>query len=272
MTPSETALIPSLHRATRATPLLSLVEEQRLARAARGGDAQALENLLRPHFRLVLAIAHEHSRRCAGLEDLIGEGMLGLLEAAQRFDPERDVRFAAYAAFWIRAYVRRYTLRYRRAVRLPSTRNARIVLAHLHAVQAKLERESGEAPTHQQVAGALGVSEQDVIEMDTALRSRDVPCGVEVNGATFELSSDDPSPEQALLRRREVRAAEARVKRALGQLDSRERHILQRRQLTDDVVTLREIGQELGISHERVRQIEVMATNKLRQELVHGLA
>lgn len=272
MTTTETSLTPALRRATRATPLLSLSEEQRLARAARDGDRHALDGLLRAHFRLVFSIAQERARRGGALDDLIGEGMVGLAEAARRYDPERGVRFASYAALWIRAYVRRFSLMNRHAVRPPQTRKARTVLAHLGTTRARLQQAAGRRATRAEVASALGVSEHDVGEVETALEGRDVPFGVEIHGRTLELASNGPSPEEAVAEAMDQQAAAARVHSALRHLNDRERLILQRRSLGEDTQSLADVARELGISHERVRQIEAKARDTLRCRLLQDVA
>jgi RNA polymerase sigma-32 factor len=272
MTTSETSLTPALRRAARVTPLLSASEEQRLARAARDGDQRALDKLLRAHFRLVLSIAQERGRRGAALEDCIGEGLVGLTEAARRFDPERGLRFAPYAALWIRAYVRRFSLQSRRVVRMPQTRGARTVLAHLGTTRARLERETGRRATRAEVAIALNVPERDVEDVETSLRGHDVPHGVEVNGHVLDLPSLAPSPEDVVAETLERQAGVDRIQRALRHLSDRDRLILQRRSLSEDSKTLVEIGRELGISNERVRQLEARAKATLRCQLLADVA
>lgn len=267
MTTSETSLTPALRSATRATPLLSAPDEQRLARAARDGDTNALDTLLRSHFRLVFAIAREHSRGRGRFEDLVGEGMLGLTQAARRFDPERGVRFAVYAALWIRAYVRAYTLRDRGVVRMPSTRNSRTVLAHLREAQTKLRRNTWEEPTSAELARELGVSESDVDEVVGSLNARSIPLGAELHGRAFELASSDPSPEELVCEADDQRQQAASIARALNDLTPRERHVLERRGLSDTRLSLVEVGRELGLSNERVRQIEACAKDKLRRHM-----
>jgi RNA polymerase sigma-32 factor len=261
-----------VRRAPRQTPRLSAHQDQSLARAARDGDGRALDTLLRAHFRLVLSIAQERARRGGPLDDLVGEGMVGLAEAARRFDPERGVRFASYAALWIRAYVRRFSLLNRHAVRPPQTRSGRTVLAHLATTRARLQQAAGRRTTRAEIASALGVSEHDVAEVETALESRDVPYGVEINGRTLDVASSAPSPEEAVSEAMDRQAAAARVRGALRHLSDRERLILQRRSLSEDTKSLVEVGRELGISNERVRQLEARAKDTLRCQLLEDVA
>src|SRR5262245_31781874 len=168
-----TALLASAAlAAARSTPALSADEELGLARRALAGDRGAFDRLLRSHFRLVLAIASRFRVFGGAHEELVGEGLVGLVEAGRRFDPERGVRFAVYAAQWIQAYIRRYTLTAQRLVRLPSTRQGRMLLAHLRQTERRLSAELGRAATHEELARALGVTVADVEEIVNALRAR----------------------------------------------------------------------------------------------------
>ena len=169
--------LESMLRAAKQAPMLTAEKELELAHKAAEGSEQAFEALLKSHLRLVLTIAHEFSSYGLPLDELISEGLLGLVEAARRFDPERGVRLAAYAAWWIRAYMRRYTIFNRRIVRTPSSRHGRKLLANLRRTQRELAQQTGEAPDAETVAEVLGVGVRDVEEMEAALSGRDVPCG-----------------------------------------------------------------------------------------------
>ena len=123
--------LEALMAAARRAPLLTMEEETQLARRAAAGCERSFEKLLRCHLRLVLTLARDFRAYGLPLQDLVSEGLLGLVEAARRFDPDRGVRLAAYAAWWIRAFIRRYTIFNRRIVRTPSTRHGRRLLASL---------------------------------------------------------------------------------------------------------------------------------------------
>ena len=131
----EATLLSNLLDVATRTALLSAEEETALARAAVAGSQPAFDRLLAAHVRLVLSIAHSLRKYGLPMEDLVGEGLVGLVEAARRFDPERGVRLGTYAAKAIRASMRRYTLAHRRIVRLPSTRDGRKLLANLRRAQ-----------------------------------------------------------------------------------------------------------------------------------------
>ena len=154
--------LEALLQAAKKAPMLTAEEELRLAKEASAGSGAGFERLLKSHLRLVLTIAHEFSAYGLPLDDLVSEGLLGLVEAARRYDPERGVRLAAYAAWWIRAYMRRYTIFNRRIVRTPSSRHGRKLLANLRRIQREVAQTTGERPDAETVAKLLGVGVRDV--------------------------------------------------------------------------------------------------------------
>lgn len=256
----------TLRARAQSAPILDVDAEHRLAAAARTGSRAALDQLLVAHLRLVLRIARGYVKHGVPYEDLVGDGMVGLAEAAQRFDPERGVRFSAYAAWWIRAHIRRSTLANRRIVATPSTRAARKLIARLRETERALGQQLGRIATREEVAAALGVTADDVGMVDTALRERDVVVG-DIEHGGVELADFDCSPEQ-LVADAELRADVQRaVSHAVGTLTEREREIIRRRITSDDADTLSVVGQALGLSRERVRQIESKACEKLRTVL-----
>jgi RNA polymerase sigma-32 factor len=256
----------TLRARAQSAPILDVDAEHRLAAAARTGSRSALDQLLVAHLRLVLRIARGYVKHGVPYEDLVGDGMVGLAEAAQRFDPERGVRFSAYAAWWIRAHIRRSTLANRRIVATPSTRAARKLIARLRETERALGQQLGRIATREEVAAALGVTADDVGMVDTALRERDVVVG-DIEHGGVELADFDCSPEQ-LVADAELRADVQRaVNHAVGTLTEREREIVRRRITSDDADTLSVVGQALGLSRERVRQIESKACEKLRTVL-----
>jgi RNA polymerase sigma-32 factor len=262
----DTAL-STLQRAARRAPMLSAEEELRLAERAAAGSEAAFERMLAAHLRLVLTIAHEFTTYGLPVEDLVSEGMLGLVEAARRFDPERGVRLAAYAAWWIRAYMRRYTIFNRRIVRTPSSRHGRKLLANLRRTQRELTQATGERPDAETIAKHLGVGVRDVEEMEAALSGRDVPCGFDAEGRSLELPAEAPSPE-ALVAEREQRDWSLRaLDGAMSALSKRERHIVHARYLNEQSTSLASIGRGMGLSRERVRQLEHQAHTKMREAI-----
>lgn len=250
-----------------SAPFLSPEQESMLAREVARGSTWALDKLLRAHFRLVLSMANElmSSAGCAK-DELVSEGLLALVEAARRFDPERGTRFAAYAAWWIRAYMRRYSLLNRRMVRAPSTRAARVLLSNMPKLERSYLRDTGHKPDAETIAKTFGVDVEAVREVEAAVASHDVCC---VGGAvgSLELPSDQPSPEAIVVEADAERATRERVRCALGQLSSREREVVEKRHLDEQPHTLSEIGKDLGVSRERIRQLELRARDKLKRVL-----
>lgn len=262
-----------MFRIAKEAPMLSAAEERTLAEAYRTGSQQALERLVTSHMRLVISIAQSYSRHGVPLDELISEGGLGLMEAAQRFEPERGVRFAVYAAWWVRAYIRRYTIANRRIVRTPSTRNARKLLARLRSTQREVAQRQGEPASHEVVAQILDVKPEDVETMDAVLGGRDVPlAGTVPAGEGWDVVDDGPSPEEHTAAE-EMRAASSEALcRAFHALDEREREIVRRRYFDDEKASLSTIARSLGLSRERVRQLEHRAQHKMRQVMVLQVA
>mgnify|MGYP001172807397 CR=1 FL=1 len=261
------AIPPAIRRAAQ-TPLLSADGELALlARVREHDDPEALAALVRAHLRLALDVASRFAGRAAPMEDLVAEGALGLCEAARRFDPAHGARFATYATWWVRAYVRSYALKNRRLVALPSTRAGRRVLGGTARAEATLTARLGRAPSAPELAEALGVEVEDVELVRGALGARDVSIEAHADGPALPLPSPYPTPEEAVASAEAGAQAQAAVARALGTLDRREREIVRRRYLDDEAQTLRVIGRDLGLSRERVRQLELRARDKMRREL-----
>jgi len=264
--------IESLAAAARSAEMLDAAQEVELAKRAGEGDDRAFEKLLKSHLRLVLTIAHEFGSYGLPAEELISEGMLGLVEAARRFEHERGVRLAAYAAWWIRAYMRRYTIYNRRIVRTPSSRHGRRLLANLRKTQRALTQQNGERPDADTVAEALGVGVRDVEEMEAALSGRDVPCGHDADGRTFDLPCAAPTPETIVAETEERKSAIDAMRSAMKGLSQRERDILRHRYLTEEGESLAAIGRGMGLSRERVRQLEHQAQAKMRNAIMAASA
>ena len=254
--------IAALQHAANQAPMLEREDEERLMREVRAGSNAAMHRLLASHLRLVMSYARRYVRSGICLEDLVAEGNLGLVEATRRFDASRGTRFGTYAAWWVRAFVRRYAYANRRIVALPSTRNARKVISSLGKVQRALAADHGAAPSRDDVADALGVTSEDVEMVEVALGSRDVP--VFPAEADPFLADPSSSPEDEVAATEDVARNRAAVEQALRGLSSRERHILTRRILDDETATLAALGDDMGLSRERIRQIEKRAQEKLR--------
>lgn len=256
-----------LLRANAVTEPLTAEQERELIRRAQQGDAQAAHRLVTTHLRFVFSIADQFVCYGQPFEELVSEGLLGFAEAVRRFDPDRGPRLAGYAALWIRALLRRYTLHNRRIVRPPSSRNARKVIGNLSRARRELTQELGEEPDTALLARKLGVEISDVEEIDEVMAKRDVPCDRHDLPGAFEVPSVSPSPEAAVEERELADRRTEAITRALCVLTPRERQIIAERSLNDEPRQLSDLGSELGVSRERVRQIQNKALAKMRGSL-----
>jgi RNA polymerase sigma-32 factor len=262
-----------------AAPYLGREEEMALAlRWKNEADEKALHELTRAHMRLVIALAVRFRHYGLSLADLIQEGHIGLLEAAARFEPEREVRFSTYATWWIRAAMQNYVLHNWSIVRGGTSSAQKALFFNLRRIRAKLAQ-TGDLPAGAEVfshiAGALGVSRSDVEFMDARLSGPDLslntPLGDGETSTGVEriamLVDDNPRPDEAVGITLDTDRRMAWLNEALTVLSERERRIVRERRLADEAATLEALGDRLGISKERVRQIESRAMEKLRAAL-----
>lgn len=231
-----------------------------------------VEDLVVRYAPMVSAMARPYAKVGVPFQDLTQEGALGLLDAAERFDPEHGTSFATYARWWVRYRMQRYLRRNRAMVALPQTRAIRRVRRKLRAVTARLEAERSAAVTAADIAEALDVDVEDVELVQAELASRDVEItpGRDPRG---RLDAPDGTPEEEAARREARGLAHRLVGAVLDRLDDREKLIVSERRLTDSPRSLRELGKRLSISAERVRQLEKRAFRKMRDGLEErGLA
>lgn len=265
-------------RAAMAAPYLERDQEHDLAlRWKDGHDQHALNQIVVAHMRLVIAMAAKFRYFGLPVSDLIQEGHIGLLEAAARFDPEREVRFSTYASWWVRASMQDYILRNWSIVRGGTSSAQKALFFNLRRLRARLgtgtEALSNQA-LYREVSTALGVSETDVAIMDARLSAPDsslnAPLTDDGTGAERVdfLVSDGPLPDEIVGDTIDVERRSGWLKQALAALNERELRIIEQRRLGDESATLEELGETLGISKERVRQIEVRALEKLKLALV----
>ncbi len=257
-------------------PLLAPEEEAALAKAWRETqDQTALHKLVAPHVRLVISTAVRFRHYGLALNDLIQEGNLGLMQAAARFEPSREVRFATYAAWWIRAAIQDFVLRNWSIVRTGTTAAHKSLFFNLRRLRARIERGGHDALSsegRQHLAKHLKVSEGDVAHMESRLaavdRSLNAVVGEDGEAAWQDLLVDDrPNPEETTIAQRDMRLRARCLGDAVQALPERERMIVQARFYSDSNVTLERLGAKLGISKERVRQLEHQALKRLRQRL-----
>lgn len=258
-----------------SAPYLERDEEQALAVAWRKDhDQEARNRIAMAHMRLVISIAARFRNFGLPFNDLLQEGYIGLLEAAARFEPEREVRFSTYATWWIRASIQDYVLRNWSIVRGGTSSAQKALFFNLRRLRARIARGDVNLTSetiYNEIAGALKVSTADVRNMDARLASSDVSLqapvsGGEEGGASHQdfLASDAPLPDEEVTEMIDGERRRAWLQRALSRLNEREMKIIRARRLADSSSTLEELGADLGISKERVRQIENRAMEKLK--------
>ncbi len=267
-------------KAAMSARFLERDEERALAESWRHkGDERALHELAAAHMRLVIALAARFRHYGLPIADLIQEGHVGLLEAAARFEPEREVRFSTYATWWIRASIQDYILRNWSIVRGGTSSAQKALFFNLRRLRAKLSRDGGGAASNssmfQTIALAIGVSPADVELMDTRLSGPDVSLNAPVTdsdstGQTERvefLVDDKPLQDETVGEAIDGDRRVVWLREALGVLTERELRIVRERRLEEESATLEALGSRLGISKERVRQIENRAMEKLRRAL-----
>lgn len=241
-------------------------------------DQDALHKLTQAHMRLVIAIAARFRHFGLPMSDLVQEGHVGLLEAAARFEPAREVRFSTYATWWIRASIQDFILRNWSIVRGGTSSAQKALFFNLRRLRARLTQDGTVSPSemHRQVAQAIGVSVLDVATMDVRLSGSDASLNAPLSDGEDGGSADrqDFLPDTAPLQDELVGDAIDTERRhswlanALSVLNERELRIVRERRLAEDGATLEALGEKLGISKERVRQLESRALEKLKIALL----
>ena len=267
-------------RAAMQAPYLERDEEHDLAvRWRERRDQQALHRLTAAHMRLVIAVAAKFRNFGLPMGDLIQEGHVGVLEAAARFDPEREVRFSTYATWWIRASIQDYILRNWSIVRGGTSSAQKALFFNLRRLRARLAYAGPEAaPQHaiyRQIADAVGVSTQDVELMDSRLSGPDMSLNAPVSEASGGAADRQdflvdgvPLPDEMAGDAIDSARRVTWLNSAMMVLNDREMRIVRERRLNEESATLEALGESLGISKERVRQIENRALEKLREALL----
>lgn len=269
----------SMIRAAMRAPYLERTEEHDLAvRWKEERDQEALHRITTAHMRLVISMATKFRHFGLSMSDLIQEGHVGLLEAAARFEPAREVRFSTYATWWIRASIQDYILRNWSIVRGGTSSAQKALFFNLRRLRARLAQGSetlSSAAMYREIASALGVPESDVAMMDSRLSGPDTSLNAPIadEGGTASdrldfLVSDDPLPDEVVGDTIDFERRSGWLDTALGALNERELKIIRERRLREEGATLESLGENLGISKERVRQIENRALEKLRLALV----
>ncbi len=270
---------PVTHRANRdyvqaamRAPLLDRENERALAERWRGADdTKALHELVRSYARLVVSVAQRFRNYGLAAGDLIQEGNVGLMQAAARFEPGREVRFSTYATWWIRSAMQDFILRNWSIVRTGTTAAQKSLFFNLRRLRARIEQADGPLSDQgrQWIADHLHVELRDVIDMEQRFAGADQS----LNAPLKETGEDEwqdfmpdsaPNPEDVVIGLRDAETRSRWLAEAIGDLSPREQTIIRQRRLEDGGATLEDLGRALGISKERVRQLEQRAMGKLR--------
>jgi len=264
--------VTAYYQGIRNYPVLSREEEKVLAlRYLEKGDVDAAYGLVTSNLKLVVKIAMEYRRLWREIVDLIQEGNMGLMQAVKKYDPYRGVRFSSYAAWWIRAYIIRYIMNNTRMVKLGTTQAQRTLYFQMGKERERL-KQLGIEPDSKAIAKSLNVKETEVDEMAMRLSSGDLSLEAS-RGPENDYSLLDTLP--ALQADTESTVADAQVRRVylenlsefVSGLSERDRKIFTMRWMRDDPRTLQEVGEKLGITRERVRQLEARILKNLRSHL-----
>jgi len=271
----------SISRVAMKAELLDAETELKLAYAWRDERCEkSLHRLITAYMRLAISMAAKFKRYGAPMNDLIQEAGLGLMKAADKFDPDRGVRFSTYAVWWIKASIQDYVMRNWSMVRTGSTSSQKSLFFNMRRVQARLERESAAAgevldkhQLRQMISTEIGVPLHDVEMMEGRLSGSDYSLNatqsVDDEGREWidALEDDSEQAAETVEQQHDTEQLREWLLSALGALNDRERFIVRERKLREDPRTLESLGQELSLSKERVRQLEAAAFAKMRKSL-----
>ncbi|WP_224372814.1 RNA polymerase factor sigma-32 [Hyalangium versicolor] len=260
-------------------PLLTVQQEQELARRFRQGDYQAGHQLVTANLRFAVKVSYEYRSYGIKVSDLIQEANIGLMKAVQKFDPDKGIRLISYAVWWIRAYIQNYILKSWSLVKLGTTQAQRKLFFALARTRRELEKLGGEGNIvdAEEIARKLNVKATDVREMEQRMGGRDLsldaPIGEEGDSTHLDfVESEGVSQVDEVADRQEADITRTRVRQALQRLDPRERFIIEQRIMGDSEMTLSELGEHFGFSRERARQLEIRAKDKLKAALAELMA
>ena len=273
--PSTAGSLESYIQSANRFPILSQEDEMRLARRLRDdGGLDAARELVLSHLRVVVAIARGYMGYGLPQADLIQEGNIGLMKAVKRYDPERGVRLVSFAVHWIKAEMHEFILRNWRLVKIATTKAQRKLFFNLRSMKRGLDTLNPDEVNA--MAKQLGVKPEEVIEMETRFSGRDIslePLSEDDDESYSPIAylTDGAEPSQVLAAEQTSRLRGEGLKQALAGLDARSRHIVEARWLREgDTATLHDLADELGVSAERIRQIEVKAMQKIRAAMTPG--
>lgn len=261
--------LESYIQSANSFPILSQEEETKLARRLWDyGDLEAAQQLILSHLRFVVAIARGYKGYGLPQADLIQEGNIGLMKAVKRFDPQRGVRLVSFAIHWIKAEIHEFIMRNWRLVKIATTKQQRKLFFNLRSMKQGLDTLSPNEVDA--IATQLGVKPEEVVEMEKRFSGTDVslePLSEDEDDSFSPINylTDSVEPSQILENEQLIRLREQGLQQSLESLDNRSRRIIEARWLREkDTATLHDLADELGVSAERVRQIEAKALQKMR--------
>jgi RNA polymerase sigma-32 factor len=265
-------------REVQRHPLLTPDEEHALAaQYEKTQDVDIAKRLVTANLRLVVKLAYEYRRAYKNMMDLVQEGNIGLMQAVKRYDPYRGVKLSSYAAWWIRAYMLRFILNNWRMVKIGTTQAQRKLFFNLSKEKAKLTA-MGIEPTHEAIAKRLNVAESEVVEMDRRLSRGDASLDTPVNEGEGKsttrldlLPGDAAAPDEMAESSELTLLLRERLEEFRKTLAGKDIAIFEKRLIADEPLTLQQLGDEFGISRERVRQLEARLSGKLRDYLKQTL-
>ncbi len=254
-------------------PLLTAEEEFDLAaRYRKDNDLECAHKLITSNLRFVVKVAFEYKSYGVKLLDLIQEGNIGLMMAVKKFNPYKGYRFISYAIWWIRAYIQNFIIKTWSLVKIGTTQAQKKLFYKIGKVRKALEADKENEARYELLANDLDVSKEDIMEMEQRMSSRDLSLNSPFNEdhelTPLELLQEgSPNQEEELMEKQEKTLLEREVVRAMKRLNEKEAFVIKNRVMADSPLTLQEIGDELKLSRERVRQIESEALRKLKREM-----
>ncbi|MFL2890972.1 MAG: RNA polymerase factor sigma-32 [Candidatus Pelagibacterales bacterium] len=235
-------------------------------------DEKALHELIQAHMRLVVSYAIKYKNYGLSMGDLIQEGNIGLMKAAQKFEPNRGFRFSTYASWWIRASIQDFLLKHWSIVRIATTSKQKSLFFSLRRLKQKINgTDSGNIDynTAENIASELNISTSAVVNMDSRITQNDSSLNKKISDDGEDeflslLEDEDARPDEIIFAKNELNHKKDMVSQAISSLDDRETQIINERHLSENPKTLEYLGEKLKISKERVRQIEKNAMNKMK--------
>jgi RNA polymerase sigma-32 factor len=253
-------------------PLLTQEEEFKLAvRYIKSKEIEAAQKLITSNLRFVVKIAFEYKSYGVKLLDLVQEGNIGLMMAVKKFDPYKGYRFISYAIWWIRAYIQNFIIKTWSLVKIGTTQAQKKLFYKIGKVRKALESDGAAEKKYELLAKDLDVTKEDIIEMEQRMSSRDLSLDAPFDESQelthLELLREDsPNQEEAIAQEEEKRIQEREVQNAMKRLNEKEAYVIKNRIMSEEPLTLQQIGDHLKLSRERVRQIESEALKKLKKE------